>query len=96
MMGYPNFQHHPDGYIFIRTSSGTYMDTIANFKKDYGGFYLDLPDGYIGRYYEPEICHHLTTGNNIVPQSLTWTEGDRFIAAYQQLVANQNIRKQLQ
>jgi hypothetical protein len=94
-MGYPNFQHHPDGYIFVRTSSGTYMGTTDNFKKDYGGSYAGLPDGYIGRYYEPGVSHYLTTGDISAPQSLPWLEGDRYIAAYQQLIANQNIRRQV-
>ena len=94
-MDNPNFQHHPDGFIFVRTGSGTYVDTVAKFQIDYGGSYTGLPSGYIGRYYEPGVCHYLTTGSNIAPQSLTWIEGDRYIAAYQQLIANQNIRKQL-
>ncbi len=95
-MEYPNFQHHPDGYVFVRKSeSEIYQDTITNFQIDYGDSYFDLPNDYVGRYYEPEICHYITDGKNITPQSLTWTEGDRYIAAYQQLVANQNIRRQL-
>jgi hypothetical protein len=95
-MGYPNFQHHPDGFIYVRKAkTEIYQDTITNFQTDYGSVYQGLPDGYIGRYYEPEVSHYLTTGNISVPQSLPWPEGERYIAAYQQLVANQNIRRQL-
>jgi hypothetical protein len=96
-MGYPNFQHHPDGLIFVRKSATEiYQDTVANFQTNYGATYFGLPTGYIGRYYEPKICHYLTNGKSNTPQSLPWPEGDRYIAAYQQLVANQNIRRQLQ
>ena len=95
-MGYPNFQHHPDGIIFVRKSATEiYQDIIANFQTDYGNSYSGLPSGYIGRYYEPTVSHYLTTGDVSVPQSLSWPEGDRYITAYQQLIANQNIRRQL-
>lgn len=86
-MGYPNFQHHPDDLIFIRTSEGVYMDTVANFQTDYGSSYPGLPDGYIGRYYEPDISHYLTTGDSVLPQSLSWAEGYAYIAAYNKLIA---------
>jgi hypothetical protein len=94
-MAFPNFQHHPDGFIFVRTEAGVYQDTISNFQIDFGSSYPAIPNGYIGRYYEPGVSHYLTTGNISAPQSLPWPEGDRYIAAYQQLVANQNIRWQL-
>ena len=70
-MGYPNFQHHPDGYIFIRKSAlEIYQDTVANFQIDFGSSYLGLLDGYIGRYYEPGVSHYLHTDENATPQDL--------------------------
>ncbi len=69
-MGYPNFQHHPDGLIYVRTEAGIYQDTIANFEADYGSSGPDLPAGYAGRYYEPGVNHYITTGSTAVPQPL--------------------------
>lgn len=86
-MGYPNFQHHPDGWIFIRTETGTYVDTIENFENDYGQSYSGLPDGFIGRYYEPGVNHYVHTNDTAVPQTLNWLEGNVYIEAYEQLIA---------
>ncbi len=93
MIEYPNFQHHPDGWILIRTEVGTYMDTIANFELDYGQPYSELPDGYIGRYYEPGKSHYLSTGDTATPQDLSWLDGNAYIAAYEQLVAAKAARE---
>lgn len=92
-MGLPNFQHHPDGWIFIRTETGTYVDTIENFENDYGQSYSGLPDGFIGRYYEPGVNHYITTGSTAVPQPLQWSEGDQYIAAYDSLMAAKMARE---
>ncbi len=93
-MGYPNFQHHPDGYIFIRKSkSDIYQDTVANFQTDLGSLYPGLPNGYIGRYYEPGESHYLHTDDNATPQDLNWPEGDAYIAAYNTLVAAKTARE---
>lgn len=92
-MGYPNFQHHPDGLIFIRTDAGVYMDTIANFQTNLGQAYPCLLDGFIGRYYEPGINHYITTGDSATPQDLRWTDGDAYIAAYDTLMAAKAARE---
>jgi hypothetical protein len=93
-MGYPNFQHHPDGLIFVRKSvSEIYQDTIANFRADLGSSYIGLPDGYIGRYYEPGKNHYLTTGDSAVPQGLSWSEGDTYITAYDKLITSKFARE---
>jgi hypothetical protein len=93
-MRYPNFQHHPDGFIIIRKlAEEIYIDTIANFEADYGQSYPGLPDGYIGRYYEPGVNHYLHTSDIAVPQDLTWAEGDRYIEAYDSLIAAKTARK---
>lgn len=94
-MGYPNFQHHPDGLIFVRTVQGVYMDTIANFELDFGESYPGLPEGFIGRYYEQGKEHYITTGNTAVPQPLQWADGDRYIAAYDALMAAKADREAL-
>lgn len=87
MMGYPSFQHHPDGYIFVRKSDlEIYQDTIANFQTDYGSAYPGLPEGYIGRYYEPGVNHYLHSSDSATPQDLSWSEGDSYIAAYGSLM----------
>lgn len=92
-MGYPNFQHHPDGIIFVRTNSGIYSDTIVNFQSDSGINYSGLLDGYIGQYYEPGISHYLHTINSATPQGLNWPEGDAYIAAYDSLMAVKKARE---
>jgi hypothetical protein len=93
-MGYPNFQHHPDGWIIIRRSEEeVYIETIANFEADYGISYLGLPDNYIGRYYEPGVSHYLHTSDTAVPQDLIWMEGDAYIAAYDTLVTAKAVRE---
>lgn len=86
-MGLPNFQHHPDGWIFIRTDQGVYADAIANFEVDYGNPYTGLPEGFIGRYYEPGVNHYVHTDDTAVPQTLIWQEGNAYIEAYEQLIA---------
>lgn len=93
-MGYPNFQHHPDDWIIIRQSQNkVYSDTIANFEADYGSPCAGLPDGFIGRYYEPGVNHYITTGNTAIPQPLQWADGDRYIAAYDSLMAAKMARE---
>jgi hypothetical protein len=93
-MKYPNFQHHPDGLIFVRKSaSEIYQDVISNFQTDYGSTYPGLPDGYIGRYYEPGVDHYLHTDNTAYPQDLSWDTGDAYIAAYDKLVAAKAARE---
>ncbi len=91
-MAYPNFQHHPDGYIFVRTSSGVYMDTIVNFQIDYGQAYAGLPEGYIGQYYEPGVDHYLHTVDSATPQELNWLEGNAYLAAYDTLMTAKATR----
>jgi hypothetical protein len=92
-MGFPNFQQHPDGNIFVRTNSGVYSDTIANFQADYGQTYPGLPEGYIGRYYEPGVDHYLHTNDSAIPQNLNWREVDAYIAAYDSIVAAKAARE---
>jgi hypothetical protein len=93
-MGYPNFQHHPDGWIIIKQAEDQfYFDTIGHFEADYGQAYPELPTGYIGRYYEPGVSHYITTGDTAASQPLQWLEGDRYIAAYDMLLASKKARE---
>ena len=94
-MSYPNFQHNPDGLIIVRKSEQEiYLDRITKFETDFGQSYPGLPDGYIGRYYEPGINHYLTTGDSATPQDLSWHEGDSYIAAYDRLMAAKAAREE--
>ncbi len=91
-MNLPNFHHHPDGLIYIRTDSGIYVDTIANFVLDSEQSYDNLPGIYIERYYEPGITHKLKTDSSESPQSLSWSIGDNHIANFDTVVANKQTR----
>lgn len=94
MVRYPNFQHHPDGWIYVRqTKNEIYADTIASFQIDYGSPYPGFDDKYIGRYYEPGINHYFHTDDTSFPQNLSWPEGDAYIMAYDSLMASQAARK---
>jgi hypothetical protein len=95
-MRYPNFQHHPDGWIIVRRGQNkVYSDTIANFEVDYGNPYTGLPEGFIGRYYEPGVNHYVHTDDTAVPQGLSWLEGDAYIEAYERLIAAKADRETL-
>lgn len=87
------FHHHPDGLIIIRSGDKVYIDTVENFMADLGEDYPGLPDGYIGRYYEPGKTHYLTTGDTAHPQEREWPEGDRYIADIERLLAAKEQRE---
>ena len=53
------FQHHPDGWIYVRGTTITYWDTPANFAVDLGKAYPGLPAGYIERIYDPPNNLHV-------------------------------------
>jgi len=88
------FQHHPDGWVYVRGESETYCDTPANFATDLGGAYEGLPDGYISRIYIPETRHVLSDGTNEVAKTIPWTDGDTYIAALDTLLENQAAREE--
>jgi hypothetical protein len=87
------FHHHPDGLIIIRSGDKVYIDTVENFMADLGEDYPGLPDGYIGRYYEPGKSHYFTTGNTAYPQPLEWSEGNRYIENIDNLISAKELRK---
>lgn len=91
-MGLPNFHHHPDDLVYIRTESGYYLDTPENFALDMSGVYSGVPSGYIERYYEPGVSHQLRTSYSADPQNLSWAEGDAYISGYSTIVSNKEAR----
>jgi len=86
------FQHHPDGWIYVRGASETYCDTPANFATDLGATYSGLPTGYISRIYVPDTRHILSDGSNETAQSVPWSDGDTYISKLDTLLANQTTR----
>ncbi|MBP2657165.1 MAG: Carboxypeptidase regulatory-like domain [Firmicutes bacterium] len=86
------FQHHPDGWVYVRGESSIYCDTPDNFATDLGAAYSGLPDGYISRIYVPEKRHVLSDGNNETAQTIPWSDGDTYIAALDALIAKQTTR----
>jgi len=89
----PNFHHHPDGLIFIRTDAGIYRETVENFEADLGGAYAGLPDGFSERMYEPDARHVLCDGAGAEPQPLKWGEGDGYIRSFDALMAAKDARE---
>lgn len=80
-----NFHHHPDGWVYVRTDAGVYVDTPENFAADLG-----QPYNFDGRerYYEPGARHFV----DHEPQPLDWSQGDAYIAACEALLAAQEAR----
>ena len=79
------FQHHPDGIVYVRTDAGVYADSPENFAADLGEAYE-----FSGRerYYEPGVRHHVDDQ----PQPLDWPQGDAYITAYDALAAAKTAR----
>ena len=67
------FRHHPDGLIYIDDVTIP-LELFQRLEPDYR-----LPDGYVGREYDPGAVHMLYTGNRADPRPLDWAEGDRYI-----------------
>lgn len=86
------FQHHPDGWVYVRGESKTYCDTHENFAADFGENYPGLPNGYICRIYDQGKRHVLSDGMNETVQEIPWSDGDAYIAALDTLIANQIAR----
>lgn len=92
-MGLPNFHHHPDGIVYVRTASGVYADTPENFALDLGLSYRGLPTGYIERYYEPNVKHVLSNHLLSEPQPLVWEDGDFYIGKFNDLMTAKAARE---
>lgn len=89
--------HHHDGFIRIVSDNKVYTDSIENFKVDLSAAmdaeYPGLPDGHVGRYYNPGQSHYLTTGDTARPLQREWPEGDRYIADIERLLAAKEQRE---
>lgn len=88
------FQHHPDGWIYIRSTDKTYCDTPENFAADLGASYPGLPNGYISRIYDQGRRHVLSDGYNETAQQIPWADGDKYVVTLDTLLANQAAREE--
>jgi hypothetical protein len=88
------FQHHPDGYIYVRPDSGNiYADTLAHFQSDYGQPAPALPAGADEQIYTQNIRHTYKRKGMVVgggPRA--YSIGDNIIAAISSLLAAQAAR----
>ena len=95
----PMFQEHPDGLVYVRTDAGTYGDTRANFELDHGQPIPPMPEGATAHIYDQGVRHlYQDTGGNMVqgfPANEAWDFGDDAIAAIDELLRKQNVRKDL-
>ena len=88
----PMFQHS-DGTIFVRTDTGIYGDTLENFALDFGEAAPSLPEGYIGRIYEPNVRHAISNGESVIGGPLPFDFGDLAIGAIAALLAAKAARE---
>lgn len=87
------FQHHPDGLIYVRGETQTYSDTVANFALDFGQPEPALPAGAISRDYNPGVCHSISDGTSVIAGGpMPWAFGDSAIAAVGALLTAQDAR----
>ena len=86
---------HPDGFMYVRTPTATYADTIANFEEDFGVKVPPLPEGVDDRIYAPGVRHALmSTEVGLVDGGpMPWEFGDAVIAALDAGLAKQTVRR---
>ena len=86
--------HHPDGKIFVRTSKGTYSDTLENFAKDNGQSLPGLPAHARERIYRRGVVHTIQNELTVIDGGpMPWLLGDAIIESFDQLVAKQQARE---
>jgi len=92
------FHHHPDDKIFVRTDTGVYRATVAEFATDITTLslssYPGLPEEYDERFYDPAGKHELKNRKTAFPQSSPWALGDEYISNYADLKAEQDEREE--
>jgi hypothetical protein len=90
----PEVHHHPDGWIYVRTQHGTYVDTPLNFSHDWKGeAFPHLPQRATERLYRQGVFHCVKDAENVIEGGpMPWPLGDKIIAAFDQLVSNQKVR----
>ena len=96
-MGLPNFHHHPQGNIYIRTNSGVYNDTLANFNLDLKSIgakpYAGLSELYKERYYEPNVKAYLIENDYDQVGDPDFNDGDLYISLCEQLQVAKQARE---
>jgi hypothetical protein len=87
------FQQHPDGLVYLRTTAATYVDAAANFVADYKWQLPPLPLGFKERIYEPGVRHALMGNGSVVAGPMPWDFGDKALAAVAAILAAQAKRQ---
>lgn len=89
-------QQHPDGLVYVRTASQTYVDTPANFTSDFSLTLPALPAGKNERIYDQGMRHTLAGsdafGAHVSGDVMPWPLGDQAIAGIVAALAKQAIR----
>lgn len=84
---------HPDGVVYVRTASGIYIDTAANFALDNGAPLPAIPDGATQALYDDDhqVLRFFDAKNNQlgIGQKGAWPTGDAVIANVTTLLASQ-------
>jgi hypothetical protein len=68
------FRHHPDGLIYI----GSLVYPLEQFLIDEPEY--SLPDGIIGREYDPLNFHRLFNGTSQLDGGMPWADGDEYLS----------------
>lgn len=98
-MDLPNFHHHPQGDVYVRTKDGIYNDSFQNFNTDLmkvsGRSYLGMPTGCIERYYEPRKRSYLIREGYDQIGDGGFSDGEYYISIAQQLILAKKARESL-
>lgn len=91
------FHEHPDGWVYVRTPNGTYVDTRENFIVDFKWQFEPTPTGCVERLYDDsgDGAHRLMDdkSNHHWNGDIPWAFGDRAIAAIETLLQTQKERQ---
>ena len=91
-------QQNPDGLVIVRDNGGNvYIDTAANFAKDFAVGAPVLPAGANSRIYDQSVRHACTDGETIVSDNVSapmpWPAGDAYINNILTALAAQKARQ---
>ncbi len=90
------FHIHPDGIVYIRTPKGIYVDTSANFARDYGTALPAFPIGVVQALYDSDgkVVQLFDAQNNQVGTGRAgdWEFADAAIASVCSLLTAQAKR----
>lgn len=88
------FHQHPDGLIYVRTATGTYVDTPENFGEDFGRPIPPLPAGADEHVYTQGRRHCFMGGGDVIDGGpMQWPVGDEIIASIAAGLSAQSGRK---